>query len=396
MKMALTTFIIVSFYFLICVRGEAVHYIDQSLVGDLQVTKTTTASIKAECAMKCNFESHQCSAFKFDKDSQTCTLGLIHPSIITCGNEQDSISVRADIFDEDIIQVFISGVGFSYYSVDIALAEPILPTSIPWSTDQNGEAHIKFYLNEAFYYCREILSENCHKWSINSHEWIDTGHKPTELHGGGAFVTFPDNRAVLIGGRSGSYEPQTGIEVMNPDETWSSLVSFSDGVSNAGGCRISDSEALVVGGVTDTLPAINSAWILDIDANTLNSVANMNHVRFHATCAKLNDNEIMALGHWFGEQEVEIYNVADDTWTDTVKFYSQFLLGYSELIIFNGRIILLGGAYDDTSGYVTSDNVFEWTEKDRWLPKDKKLPTPEEDWNGKFMPFIRKYPKPVC
>ena len=31
-------------------------------------------------------------------------------------------------------------------------------------------------------------------------------------------------------------------------------------------------------------------------------------------------------------------NITDDTWTDTAKFYSQFPLGYSELIIFSKRI----------------------------------------------------------
>ena len=137
--------------------------------------KTTTATVKAECSMKCNFGINQCSAFKFDKETKPCIMGQFHPSNVTCCDGQETISIRGDIFDQDIIKVLTVQAEASYFSQDLALSEPFIPKSTPWGTEQNLNNFIKFYANEAFYFCHETPGENCHKWNMNSNEWIDTG-----------------------------------------------------------------------------------------------------------------------------------------------------------------------------------------------------------------------------
>ena len=141
---------------------------------------------------------------------------------------------------------------------------------------------MKFYVNETFYFCASFRSDqNCHKWDEDSQQWIDTGSGPTTRHNTGAIVTFPDGRVALMTGRSGEdLHPYNSLMQLN--ETWTNLVSFDVPIGDVGGCPISDSELITVGGVLSyKSPKIQTsqAWLFNIDNNTKIALSNMTYER---------------------------------------------------------------------------------------------------------------------
>ena len=88
----------------------------------------------------------------------------------------------------------------------------------------------------------------------------------------------------------------------------------------------------------------------------------------------------------------EIYDINKNVWTDRDEFYLPLAVGRTELIFHGGRLIMMGGGHDTSSGKL--DSVWEWNKKDGWKEKSRRLVSPANTWEGNIMPFIRKYSKP--
>ena len=118
----------------------------------------------------------------------------------------------------------------------------------------------------------------------------------------------------------------------------------------------------------------------------------MNHPRYYASCAKINDHEVIVLGHTkLDIKEVEIYDLNKNTWTVRDEYYLPINVGLAGLISHKGRLILIGGT--NSTGQ-KMDSVWEWDKKNGWKEKARRLTNAANNWNGNIIPFVRSYPKP--
>ena len=390
--------LIITFAVFQSIKGEAFHYqkVSLSSAAQFNVTKTTKGIKKAQCSIKCTSKWNQCNAFAYDQDTQTCTLGEIHPADAICDGQFKNVSIRSEVFDpEYVLQFATFHPQVSYYSLDQNYVEPVdvIPTSMPWSTNQIFGATMKYYTNEAFYVCPITTGENCHKWDTNTHEWIDLKGKPATKHYQGAIVTFEDGKVALMAGLdTWNGVQQAGNDLMNADETFTPLVPFDAAQTNSGGCAISETQLIVVGGWTTS--TLKTSWLFDVIANTKTRLRNMIHYRNHPACAKINSNEVILLGEWSGNMHVESYNIATNSWHARPEYYLPAKMGYPRLVYWQGRLIVLGGFNVDESG--SHKIVWEWNKKNGWFKHDNELAIFTYDLNGNIIPFFRKYQKPKC
>ena len=224
---------------------------------------------------------------------------------------------------------------------------------------------MKFYVKEAFYLCASFHSDqNCHKWDEENRNWIDTGSGPNAVHNTGAIVPFPDGRVALISGRvSSNNYPYNSLMELN--DTWTDLVPFDVPIGYVGGCAISDSELIAVGGVLNWSPIIrtNQAWLFNINDNTKTALSNMTFVRDRAACANINSNQVLVVSQTGANAEV--YDISLNTWTISSQFTMRER--YPALHNLNNRLFYLAGG--------NSNKVWEWNESvGSWMEKPKRLP----------------------
>ena len=96
-----------------------------------------------------------------------------------------------------------------------------------------------------------------------------------------------------------------------------------------------------------------------------------------------------------GRRESEVYNLATNTWTERTEYYLPLQRGYVDLVMFKGRLLMLGGRHFSPP-LSQSTLVFEWDKNNGWIQKNKEMPTGSDDFNGRIVPFIRKYSIPKC
>ena len=114
----------------------------------------------------------------------------------------------------------------------------------------------------------------------------------------------------------------------------------------------------------------------------------MTQTRAWGMCAKINDNEVLALVG--GHDEAEIYDINLNKWTVRSEYRLPHHRHYPRMDSINGRIFVMGGGH--SGGDV--DSVLEWKGPVLgWVEKKLKMPTPHNDWNGGIVPFVMKYKK---
>ena len=250
-----------------------------------------------------------------------------------------------------------------------------------------------------FYYCAVYFpSETCHKWDTFKRIWTDTGHRPAYNHYSAPIIHFPDGRIALLGGRDDS-----GIldiaqnEVMNPDndDKWTEFQPFPNPTRNAVGCLISESRLIGFGGLATGIGNTHMGWVWDIDADTRSPIANTVYHHHHGPCVKIGDNEVMVVGSWPGLHEVEIYDIAMNTWTNHPEYYFPVRISTPQMAFYKGKILVLGG-YDADTG-LSLDTVWEWDQiSSTWIAREKKLPYGVGWINGAITTFTRTVVKPNC
>ena len=381
------------------IKCDVVHYQDVFIntTAPFKITKTVQTSSKEHCGVKCIRNSLECSAFCYEEASNTCSLGKIHPRHVSCDGGIEKVSTSSNIFEPNtMIQfaIFYLNQTSYYYNLDESVGDPegIIPQSADWTTETDWDNILKFFVNEAFHFCPAFkLTENCRKWDAEASDWIELPGRPSHYHSAGAIVPFEDGKVAFMGGRSPGRWPYVNNELMNKDGYFSQLVSFNSRTTDLGACPISNEKLITVGGNVGVDPQVRSteAWLFDVAKNTKTALAPMNHDRTHPVCSKLNPDEIIVMSSWAYVKHVEVYNIIENSWTVRPEYYLPvWQFQYPRLIIFKGRMLLLGG--QDES------HVWEWDSVDGWVQKEHSLPVATSDWNGGIIPFFKNYPKPNC
>jgi N-acetylneuraminic acid mutarotase len=128
---------------------------------------------------------------------------------------------------------------------------------------------------------------------------------------------------------------------------------------------LSDGRVLVMGGSNDTAPTLASTEVYDPAANSWTRAAPMALARSAFTASVLQDGRVLVAGGYGSRSErlssVQVYDPATGGWSPLASLptprrrHAAVVLEDGRARLLDGRVLLAGGVYGDTSYWATTE-----------------------------------------